>query len=650
MLLRRSRASALLGVTFRDAEERSSKGLFERKCRVKKKKINSAVMSSSSDMNFMDLLFSRGEDSFLKDVVKDEPFVDHNYSNDAITTEEWPTNPDDFLDSIFKLEDNQFNLIENDLEAIPSSSSDSGLSSALSLSCEQQLSPLLPIEEDQVEVSNSDLSSPQNFMDFDSLGSPNQSMGSTDSPIRSVVSSNIGSPATDVNEEMDFEPTLVAVVNPNNTIPDPAATLTTEQPTINMETLIKQQAQVAPQENTVNVRNLTCTNNKRNIRQLIRVTPMGSGNPRSILLPVSLKDMKEVRTIKIINASQARNLKGFKINQANIINKPVQMSIKQEDSSSEKGCNSSDEISETDSPYPRLKLNAEEKRLLQKEGITLPTHYPLTKHEERELKRIRRKIRNKISAQDSRKRKKEYVDGLEDRVKQCTEENMTLLKRIKALQSQNQSLAGQLKRLQALIQKSNKSAQPATCLMVLLLSLALVAVPNLRPHSNSSNELTKEQEQPEKMPPLAGRSRTLLYTKQLKDEELQQYGEELLQEVEGLLDHDYSPVVQMPLYKRPRMENNEANTKYAASSDQIGSTLYAALSNILGSQEKSFVKPSNRKYIEPPLDDVWPPPNPGGQTEPKVVDKLQALTNELKINISDSEGTRTVLVKVPREQ
>lgn len=186
----------------------------------------------------------------------------------------------------------------------------------------------------------------------------------------------------------------------------------------------------------------------------------------------------------------------------------LQMNIKQEfkeDSSSEKGCNSSDEVSESDSPYPRLKLNAEEKRLLQKEGITLPTHYPLTKHEERELKRIRRKIRNKISAQDSRKRKKEYVDGLEDRVKQCTEENMTLLKRIKALQSQNQSLAGQLKRLQALLQKGNKSAQPATCLMVLLLSLALVAVPNLRPHSNSNNELTQEQEQPEKMPPLAGK-------------------------------------------------------------------------------------------------------------------------------------------------
>ncbi|XP_078034869.1 uncharacterized protein LOC144468926 [Augochlora pura] len=586
---------------------------------------------SSMDMNLMELLFSR-DDSFLKGDVKDEPFID------AIAAEEWLSNPDNLLDSIFKQEDNQFNLMKDELDTIPSSSSDSGLSSALSLSCEQQLSPLLPIE----EISNSEMNSPQNFMDFESMDSPNQSVGSVDSPIRSVVSSNIGSPVTDVAEEIDVEHTLVAVVNPNNTSADASATIVAESPVVELDKIAQQQVLAVPQEaNTLNVRNVA-SNGKRNIRQLIRVTPMGSGNPRSILLPVSLKDMKDVKTIKIINASQARNLKGFKINQANIINKPVQMTIKQEDSSSEKGCNSSDEVSESDSPYPRLKLNSEEKRLLQKEGITLPSHYPLTKHEERELKRIRRKIRNKISAQDSRKRKKEYVDGLEDRVKQCTEENMSLLKKIKALQSQNQSLAGQLKRLQALLQKGNKSAQPATCLMVLLLSLALVAVPNLRPHSNSSNELTKEQEQPEKMPPLAGRSRTLLYTKKLMDEELQQYGEELLQEVEGLLDHDYSPVIQPPLYKRPRLDTEPA-PKCVSSSDHVGGTL-------CGRREGGMFFKSNRKYIEHPLDDVWPPPNPGGSKNGKVVDKLEALTNELKINISDSEGTRTVLLKVPQEQ
>ncbi|XP_062530657.1 cyclic AMP-responsive element-binding protein 3-like protein 3-B isoform X4 [Bombyx mori] len=160
-----------------------------------------------------------------------------------------------------------------------------------------------------------------------------------------------------------------------------------------------------------------------------------------------------------------------------------------DDSGSERSDDDDDhketQVSDGRNGYPRLVLTAEERRLLAKEGITLPTSYPLTKHEERELKRIRRKIRNKISAQDSRKRKKEYVDGLEDRVKQCTAENQTLIRRIKILQSQNQSLSAQLKRLQNVLKgasgsSTNKSAQPATCLLVLLLSVALVALPSLR--------------------------------------------------------------------------------------------------------------------------------------------------------------------------
>lgn len=600
----------------------------------------------SSDMNLFDLL----DDSFLKGDVKDELFAD-NYGDDVIAAEECPTNPDDLFASILKMEEDDpqldFNLIGKDLDRVPSSSSDSGLSSILSLPYEQQLSPFLSRtdncdeEQMEMEISNSDLSSTQDFADLEQAVSP--SLGSVDSPIRSGMSSNIGSPVADAIEEMDYEQTLVAVVTPNNTTPNMSTTVATEQPIFDINPARKQEIRITPQENTMNVRNLTSNNGKQNIRQLIRVTSVGSGNPRSILLPVNLKDMKEVRTIKIMTATQAKNLKGFKINQANIINKPVQVSIKQEDSNSDKGCNSSDEVpSETDSSYPRLKLNAEEKRLLQKEGITLPSHYPLTKHEERELKRIRRKIRNKISAQDSRKRKKEYVDGLEDRVKQCTEENISLLKRIKALQSQNQSLAGQLKRLQALIQKGNKSAQPATCLMVLLLSLALVALPNLRPHSNNNNnDLTQEQEQSEKTS-LAGRSRTLLYTKQLMDEELQQYGEELLQEVEGLLDHDYSPAMQMPLYKRARIESEAASTKYVSSMNHVGGTL--------GLKPHLVISKTDKQYIEPPLDDVWPPPNPGGQKTVKMINKLEAFTNnKLKINISDTEGTRTVLVKMPHE-
>ena len=53
------------------------------------------------------------------------------------------------------------------------------------------------------------------------------------------------------------------------------------------------------------------------------------------------------------------------------------------------------------------------------------------------MKRVRRKIKNKLSAADSRKRKKNYVDGLERRVEKCTEMNNNLMKKMKLLETEN---------------------------------------------------------------------------------------------------------------------------------------------------------------------------------------------------------------------
>uniref|UniRef100_A0A8C9FT77 cAMP responsive element binding protein 3 n=1 Tax=Pavo cristatus TaxID=9049 RepID=A0A8C9FT77_PAVCR len=123
------------------------------------------------------------------------------------------------------------------------------------------------------------------------------------------------------------------------------------------------------------------------------------------------------------------------------------------------------------SNFPELVLTEEERQLLEKDGVSLPTCLPLTKAEERLLKKVRRKIRNKQSAQDSRRRKKIYVDGLENRVAACTAQNHELQKKVQLLQKQNMSLLEQLRKLQALVRQSTtKTTTASTCIMVSVFS------------------------------------------------------------------------------------------------------------------------------------------------------------------------------------
>ncbi|CAO2641338.1 Cyclic AMP-responsive element-binding protein 3-like protein 3 [Lemmus lemmus] len=133
-----------------------------------------------------------------------------------------------------------------------------------------------------------------------------------------------------------------------------------------------------------------------------------------------------------------------------------------------------------------LVLTEDEKKLLAKEGVTLPTQLPLTKYEERVLKKIRRKIRNKQSAQESRKKKKEYIDGLENRMSACTAQNQELQRKVLHLEKQNLSLLEQLKQLQALVvQSTSKSAHAGTCIAVLLLSFVLIILPSISPFDSN---------------------------------------------------------------------------------------------------------------------------------------------------------------------
>ncbi|XP_062715736.1 uncharacterized protein LOC134291681 [Aedes albopictus] len=376
-------------------------------------------------------------------------------------------------------------------------------------------------------------------------------------------------------------------------------------------------------------------NGQTAVRKFIRVQQQQQHNGRPILVPVSIQDL---RTIKIVNSANLKpksaNIKLAAANllqqskqgliQKNVVLSKEQLMVDDSDaaqtsdsesfvfedimqqsssvieqverqqkqqqqqlsSDSDADMDQDDDLDGDDDSltggskqnasggYQKLVLTTEEKRLLAKEGISLPTSYPLTKHEERELKRIRRKIRNKISAQDSRKRKKEYVDGLEERVKQCTEENQTLLKRIKILQSQNHDLMSQMKKIQSLLTKgTGKTTQPATCLMVLLLSMALVAVPNLKLGGSHQQQniqdsiemaelLQEAASEKTQVPAQAQNRRSLLFdTKEqlgdaLVDEEMN-FDEIMAFNVNSLIasEHDYSSEAEEPRAKRSKTQS-----------------------------------------------------------------------------------------------
>jgi cyclic AMP-responsive element-binding protein 3 len=68
----------------------------------------------------------------------------------------------------------------------------------------------------------------------------------------------------------------------------------------------------------------------------------------------------------------------------------------------------------------------------------------------------------KISAQESRRKKKEYMDALERKVEVLTGENTDYKKKIESLEENNASLLSQLQKLQALVARSSTVSTTGT--------------------------------------------------------------------------------------------------------------------------------------------------------------------------------------------
>lgn len=135
-------------------------------------------------------------------------------------------------------------------------------------------------------------------------------------------------------------------------------------------------------------------------------------------------------------------------------------------------------------------LTAEERHLMEAEGIEVPPPGPLCKPKERELKRLRRQVKNKYSAKDSRRKRKEYVETLEAK-------NSDIDAQLRELRGENKSLHKQLSAMRVAFQRSGaKSAKCAQAMgscgssatsAALLLMCLLVSSTTTKPHAAKVN-------------------------------------------------------------------------------------------------------------------------------------------------------------------
>eukprot|EP00045_Choanoeca_perplexa_P006420 m.54563 g.54563 ORF g.54563 m.54563 type:complete len:394 (-) comp13632_c0_seq1:190-1371(-) len=107
-------------------------------------------------------------------------------------------------------------------------------------------------------------------------------------------------------------------------------------------------------------------------------------------------------------------------------------------------------------------ITEEERRLIESEGVAVPLTGTLSANQNKELKRMRRKVKNKLSAKDSRRRRKEYLTQLE-------QENAELKAQLEAARRAQHNTASS--------HRTGTSSAGKTCAVVMLM-LALSSSKN----------------------------------------------------------------------------------------------------------------------------------------------------------------------------
>lgn len=122
-------------------------------------------------------------------------------------------------------------------------------------------------------------------------------------------------------------------------------------------------------------------------------------------------------------------------------------------------------------------LTQREREMLHSKGLNVYSNLPLTKDEEKKIRAERRKIRNKDSAKESRRKKTEYIQLLEKRA----EASEKLKQRCTTLEKENAGLMRKLAQMQeyiASLTRTLPSSGTGLPLMMLLMTFCFVFTPS----------------------------------------------------------------------------------------------------------------------------------------------------------------------------